>query len=155
RRGGSDQPLMVEKGTAIGRVEEPVTQSVLLRELSLRQRGGIEVAQDQARVIAPRDKLIQVASLGLQDAVINLELLMIKAMNEIARFRVRRDVRGEVVGNERQRQQLCCREGQLPAHGRELGIDSTVVEGCWSLVDEAGVAGRLLLLGQGVEAILQ
>src|SRR5262249_17858124 len=112
----------------------------VLRELALRQQGGIEVAQDQARVVAPRDKLIQVALLRLQDTGINLELLVIEAMDDIARFRVRRDVPGEVIGNQWQWDQLCGRQGQLPAHGRKVGID-TSVEGGGSRIEEAGVAG--------------
>src|SRR5262249_24977535 len=79
---------------------------------------------------------------------------MIEAMNDIASFRVRSNVRGEVVRNQRQREWLCCRQSQLSPDGRELRIDATVEWG-WRHVDEIGVASRLVLLGQGAKPILQ
>src|SRR5262249_26234563 len=111
RRG--DQPLMVEKRTSVGGVAELVAKRVLLRKQALGKARRIEVAQDQARVIAPRHELVQVAELRLQSSVIDLKLLVVEAMNDVARLRIRRDVVAEVVRNQRQGQRLSRRESEL------------------------------------------
>src|SRR5262249_45166730 len=65
RGGGRDQGLVVEERAAEGGVEEVVVEGVLLGQLALGEVGGVDVAEDQAAVVAPGDELVVGAAVDL------------------------------------------------------------------------------------------
>src|SRR6266481_1472353 len=93
---------MVEERTAVSRVEEIIANDVLLREFSLRQVGCIEVAQDQAGIVTPGDEFIHGTRLWFKHPVVDLELLVVEAVNDVA-GRVRRGrISCQIIWNQRQ-----------------------------------------------------
>src|ERR1700730_17104239 len=84
-------------------MEEVVAKSVALRELAFRQVGRIDIAKDEARVVAPRDELVEIAQFRLELPVVDLQLLVIETVNDVAGFRVRRDIVCKIVGTQRER----------------------------------------------------
>jgi len=109
---------MIKERAAVSRVKEIVAKRVLLRELAFRHAGRIEITEDEAGVVAPRYKLVEVAELRLERRVVDLQLLMIKAMHDVASFRVCADVIGEVVRNEGQRDVVVGPKRQISIRAR-------------------------------------
>src|SRR5262249_16321566 len=82
---GGDEELVVEERPAVGSVEEVGVHRVLLGEQPLGQVGGVEAAQHQAAVVAPGDELVHRvrADVGVEDAVVDLELLCVEAVDDV------------------------------------------------------------------------
>src|SRR6266496_2975579 len=91
-----NQPLVIEKRTAIGRVEKIITERELLCQLALRQIRRIDIGKNETRIVAPRNKLAEVVLLCLERAIVDLQLLGIKAMNYVSGLDVRVDVVGKI-----------------------------------------------------------
>ena len=81
-------------------MEEIVAKGVLLRKLAFRQVCRIDVAEDESRIVAPGDEFVQVAVLRFEQAIINLQLLVIKSVHDVTCDGIGRDVSREVVGNQ-------------------------------------------------------
>ena len=77
RRGGGDQPEVIQKRAAEGRMKKMVAERVLLRQLSLGQIGRVVVAHRQAGGIGPGDEAVHLPAVDLQ-------LLVIEAVDQIA-----------------------------------------------------------------------
>lgn len=68
--------MVVQERTAEGRVKEVVADHVLLSQFSLRQIGGIDIAEDEPAIVAPDHELVQLSA-------VDLKLLVIEAVDQI------------------------------------------------------------------------
>ena len=126
---------MIQERAAVGRVKEFVAQRVLLRELAFRQVCRVDVAEDEARVVAPGDELVEVAVLRFQKAVIDLQLLVIETVHDVTSESIGSNVSCEVVGYQRQRPGCDSRPGSTSrprqgTAGRSPG-DPVSGDGVW------------------------
>ena len=82
-------------------MEKIVADRVLLRERAFRQIRRVHVGKDEPRVVAPSHKLRQIVFLCLEHAVIDLQLLGIKSVNDVSGLHVCTDVVSEIERGQR------------------------------------------------------
>src|SRR5262249_59121017 len=70
-----DEELVIEERTAVSRVKKIIAKCVLLGELTLRQIGRVDVAENEARIVAPSHELVEIAELRLEHAVVDLQFV--------------------------------------------------------------------------------
>src|SRR6266545_529175 len=111
RRRGGDQPEVVQQRAAEGRVKEVVGQRVLLGQLAFGQDGGVVVAQRQSSSLILGHELIHLAA-------VDLLLLLVEALGQVANQLVRRD---ELIDVERPHGQVS-REARVGAYGLLVAV---------------------------------
>ena len=135
RRSSGDQELVVQEGTAEGRVEEVIAHRVLLGEQAFWHAGGIKAAHDQTWIVGPGDEALVVASAHVGTAALirtgNLKLLMPVAMHDVSRQRGRRDEVRQEVGGQRI-------DAQRTVRISSIGVEAGINHGC-----AGGAAERL------------
>src|SRR5256712_2372539 len=95
RRGGSDEPDVVEERTAERRLEEVVAKSVVPSEPAEREGGAVLVAHPTPAGIAEGDELVHLPA-------VDLEHVLVVAMHGVASQLVRRDVTPEIERRHRE-----------------------------------------------------
>ena len=129
-------------------MEEIVTDGIFLGELALGKIRRVDATQHEAGIVAPRDELVHRAFARLEDAGIELKLLVIKTVNDVARCPVARDIFEQAVRHERQR--------RLAVARRKMQIGAALlIERLRGLVKVSGVAGGLVPLRHVAERIGQ
>src|SRR6266508_1239826 len=112
RRAGADQPDVIQERAAEGRVEEVIGHGVLLGELAFRHIGSIVVTHRQAAIIAPGHKLVHLAA-------VDLILLLIEAVDQVADLLIGRHITGDRKGLHRHIR----REARIGTSRLQIGVD--------------------------------
>ena len=147
-----NQPLVIQKRTAVGRVEKIIAKRELLRQRALRQIRRIEVGKNQTGIVTPSHKLAEIAFLRLESAVVDLQLLGIKPMNYISSRGARVDVVGKIERNQRQRHTMIGPKREVAVRTRgKIRIGDSVLARARRLVDQRSVIRVLVVLPQCVK----
>jgi len=151
-----NQPLVIQKRTAVGRVEKIIAKRELLRQRALRQIRRIEVGKNQTGIVTPSHKLTEVAFLRLERAIVDLQLLGIKTVNDISGSGARVDVVGKIERYQRQRHTMIGPEREIAVRTcRKIRIGDSVAEWARRLVNQRSVIRVLVVLPQCVETVLE
>ena len=93
-RARTDQPKVVEERAVKSRVEEAISQRVLLRQAANGQISGVVVAHRQAAVLAPGHESIHTAA-------VDLALLLIGPIHDVPCLMVWRNILARVIWSDR------------------------------------------------------
>src|SRR4029077_20300015 len=101
-------------------------------------------------------KFVEIAFFRLERAVVDLQLLGIKTVNDISGRSICSNVVGEVERNQRQRHGMIRPEREMTVRTRwEIRIGHSVIERARRLVDQRSVIRSLVVLAQCIETLLQ